>query len=209
MQWIDVTVPIRSGMMVFEGDSPVSVERVSHLAKGDVSNLSKIEFGLHTGTHIDAPVHFIEGGGGIETVPPGALVGPALVVDATMFHTHLTAEDVVALNIPLETERVLFKTRNGPLWEQETFSRDFIALTVEAANELVGRGIRLVGVDYLSVAPFGDPAPTHRALLEAGVVIVEGLDLRPAEPDEYQLVCLPLLIPGSDGGPTRALLGWE
>ncbi|MGE5594593.1 MAG: cyclase family protein, partial [Hyphomicrobiales bacterium] len=107
---------------------------------------------------------------------------------------------------PDATDRLLFRTRNSRLWDEPAFSRDFIGLTVGAAMALLRRGVRLVGIDYLSIAPFGDPAPTHRALLEAGAVILEGLDLRHVDPGLYELVCLPLLIPGSDGAPTRALL---
>jgi arylformamidase len=205
MSWIDISVPIRPGMVVFEGESPVVIERIDSLAGGGICNLSTASLGLHSGTHIDAPVHFIEGGGGIETVDLDACCGPCVVVDAMSCAGHLTARDIDEL-VPRGAERVLFRTSNGSLWERDVFSREYIALTVEAAKELVQRRVRLVGIDYLSVAPFEEAAPVHLALLEAGIVILEGLDLRAVTPGAYELFCLPLLIPGSDGAPARALL---
>lgn len=206
MTWIDISVPIRPGMPIYEGDPAVGLERVTSLAIGDLANVSRLDFGVHTGTHIDAPVHFLDGGGGVESLSPEALIGPAFVADAT----HLTADiDAAALRtvgIPSGVERLLLKTHNSRLWDLDHFSDDFIGLTDDAAREVIARGIRLVGIDYLSIAPRHDPAPTHRALLEAGVVILEGLDLRRVSAGSYELVALPLLIPGSDGGPTRALL---
>lgn len=203
--WIDVSVPIRPGMPIFEGDPVVELVRTASIAGGDICNVSRLDFGVHSGTHIDAPVHFIDGAGGIEAVPLDALVGPALVVDAGSATGALDHDAVRALAIPPGTERVLFR-RNSALWQEPTFQSTFTGLTDDAAAVLVEQGVRLVGIDYLSIAPFGDPTPTHRVLLEAGVVIVEGLDLRAVGPGEYDLVCLPLLIPGSDGGPARAIL---
>lgn len=204
--WIDVSVPIRAGMVVFEGDPDVSIVRAASIADGDVANVSRLDMGAHTGTHIDAPVHFIPGAAGIESVPPDALIGPAFVADARGVTGAIDETALVAMGIPEGTERLLFRTQNSELWDLPAFSRDFIGLTEGAARELVRRGVRLAGIDYLSIAPFGDPAPTHRALLTAGVVILEGLDLRGAGPGAYDLVCLPLLIPGSDGAPARTLL---
>ena len=206
MTWIDVSVPIRPGMVVYEGDPPVCFERTASLANGDLANVSRLDFGVHSGTHIDAPVHFIEGRPGIEGVPLDALIGPAVVVDATALGADIDAWALESLDIPRGAERILFKTANSRLWELDHFSPDFIGLTEDAAQLLVADGVRLVGIDYLSIAPKADPAPTHRALLEAGCVILEGLDLRLVEPGSYDLIALPLLIPGSDGGPTRALL---
>jgi arylformamidase len=109
--------------------------------------------------------------------------------------------------VPEGAERVLFLTANSALWERDSFSKDFVAISPEAAAALAGAGVKLVGIDYLSVGKFGDPGPTHRALLEAGVVIIEGLDLRGVEPGEYHLTCLPLLLEGRDGAPARVVLG--
>ncbi len=205
-RWIDISVPIRPGMIVYEGDPPVEVDRAAQISAGDPSNVSRLNLGAHTGTHIDAPVHFIEGAAGIEAIDPGALVGPATVVDATTLSGDIDVAALRDLDLPDRVERFIFKTANSRLWDRDEFSPDFIGLTEGAARDLVDRGVRLVGIDYLSIAPKADPGPTHVALLQAGVVILEGLDLRSVDPGEYELVCLPLLIPGSDGAPARALL---
>lgn len=203
--WLDATIPIRPGMTVYEGDPPVRLERVASIAAGDLSNLTGAELGLHSGTHIDAPVHFIDGAPGIEAVPLDALIGPALVVDATAIAGEIGADAVRVFPLG-NAERVLFKTTNSRLWDLDRFSPDFVGLSEEAANQLVQWGVRLVGIDYLSIAAYQDAAPTHRALLNLGVVILEGLDLRRVDPGEYEMVCLPLLVPGSDGAPARVLL---
>jgi arylformamidase len=205
-RWIDISVPIRPGMIVYEGDPPVEVDRAAQISAGDPSNVSRLNLGAHTGTHIDAPVHFIEGAAGIEAIDPGALVGPATVVDATTLSGDIDVAALRDLDLPDRVERFIFKTVNSRLWDLDEFSPEFIGLTDGAARDLVARGMRLVGIDYLSIAPKADPGPTHVALLQAGVVILEGLDLRSVDPGEYELVCLPLLIPGSDGAPARALL---
>lgn len=206
MTWQDISVPIRDGMFTFEGDPTVHLERASSMADGAICNISRLDFGVHSGTHIDAPVHFIDRAAGIETVPLDVLVGPAEVIDATAVVGHLDRAAIERLAIPPGTERLLFRTRNVELWGRGRFSTTFVALAADGARALAERGVRLVGADYLSIAPFGDPVDTHVALLGAGVVIVEGLDLRAVEPGPYDLICLPLLIPGSDGGPARAIL---
>ncbi|HEX6031868.1 MAG TPA: cyclase family protein [Tepidiformaceae bacterium] len=206
MTWLDVSVPIRMGMVVYEGDPPVIMERTASMDAGAMCNVSRLDFGVHTGTHVDAPVHFLEGGSGAESVPLDALLGPCFVVDATHLTGDIDARKLGTLNAPLDVERLLFKTPNSALWERSGFSSAFIGLTEDAARALVHRGVRLVGIDYLSIAPRHDPAPTHRALLEAGIVILEGLDLRAVEPGPYELACLPLKIEDSDGAPARALL---
>jgi arylformamidase len=204
---IDVTVPLRPGAVpVYPGDTELTVERMQELAAKGLSNLSRLECSAHCGTHVDAPVHFIDGAGGIETVPLDALVGEAWVVDATAVTGHIDAAAVAALDIPAGAERVLFRTRNSDLWDSPRFSEDFVAVTEDGARALVDRGVRLVGVDYLSVAPYGDPTPTHVVLLGAGVAVVEALDLRRAAPGRYSLVCLPMLLVGCDGAPARAVL---
>jgi arylformamidase len=206
MEWLDVSVPIRPGMVSFPGDPLVATELAISIKAGGVCNVTRLDFGAHSGTHVDAPVHFIDGAPGIEGVPLEALVGPAVVVDATGPESHITPADLDAMGIPKGTARLLFKTSNSALWELPGFSAEFLGLTPEAASALVEGGVRLVGIDYLSIAPFGDPVPTHRALLGAGVAILEGLDLRSVAPGRYDLICLPVLIPGSDGGPARTLL---
>jgi arylformamidase len=203
MKLIDITVGIRSGMIIYEGDPDVRFTAHASMADGDRYNLTRLDLGVHTGTHVDAPVHFIPDGGGVETLPLDAFFGPAWVVDATGHHRDL---DEGMLDIPDGAERVLLQTNNSRLWDLDTFSPDYIGLMPAAAEMLVARGVRLVGIDYLSIAPAADPVPTHLVLLHAGVVILEGLDLRGVAPGSYELRCLPLLIPGSDGAPARAVL---
>jgi arylformamidase len=191
VQIIDVSVPVRPGMITYPGDPEVRLERVSSIAGGDVVNLSRLDLGVHSGTHVDAPLHFVDGGPSVETLPLDVLVGPCVVVEGL---------DPAA--VPPGAERVLFKTPNSRLWEREEFSEEFVALDAEAARALVSCGVRLVGIDYLSI---GDEE-AHRILLGAGVVAVEGLDLREVEPGEYRLVCAPLKLEGAEGAPARVLL---
>lgn len=204
---LDVSVPLQPGLVpLYPGDTELTVERVQALAGGDGVNVSKLGCSVHAGTHVDAPVHFIEGGGGIETVPLDALIGPAWVVDAEHVTRHIDAATLDTLDIPVGRDRVLFRTRNSRLWDDPRFTEDFIAITPDGASALVEQGVRLVGVDYLSVAPYDDPAPTHVVLLGAGVAVVETLDLRAAAPGPYHLTCLPAKLIGCDGAPARAVL---
>ena len=202
MRLIDITVPIRDGMFVYDGDPTVTLTRVKSIEDGQVANISRLDFGVHSGTHVDAPLHFIEGAPGAEALPLEPMLGPAHVVDATSVQGELDAEALARLDVPDGAERLLFKTPNSRLWERSEFSHDFVHLTGSGAQALLDRGVKLVGLDYLSV---GDP-DAHRVLLGAGVVAMEGLDLRDVEPGEYRLVCLPLKIVGSDGAPARAVL---
>ena len=206
MDWLDISVPIHPWMPIFEGDPRVHIERVAAISEGAVCNVSRLDLGAHSGTHIDAPVHFIDGAAGAETTPLDAVIGPAFVVDAADPSGAIDESALERLSIPAGAERLLFKTSNSYLWDEPRFSPEYVAFTEAAARALASRRVRLVGIDYLSVAPFGDPAPVHRALLEAGVVILEGLDLRAVAPGAYELLCLPLRIVGCDGGPARALL---
>jgi arylformamidase len=203
---IDISVPIRPDMPVWSGDPAVVIERVKSMADGAHDNVSRIDFGVHTGTHVDAPVHFIADGAAVDRVPLDALVGPAWVADATSVHRHLDGEALASLAIADGAERVIFKTTNSELWVSERFETEFLGVTEDGARWLVDRGVRLVGIDYLSIAPYGDSVPTHRALLGAGVAILEGTDLRGVEPGAYELICAPLRIVGADGAPARALL---
>jgi arylformamidase len=206
MDWQDISVPIRNGMVTFEGDPPVHLRRASSMDRGAVCNVSRLDFGVHSGTHIDAPVHFIDGAAGIEAVPTDVLVGPALVVDARGVDGPFDRAAIESLGIPAGTERLLLRSRNSDLWNEPTFTGAFAGVTQDGARALIELGVRLVGIDYLSIAPYGDPTPTHFTLLAAAVVIVEGLDLREVAPGAYDLICLPILIPGSDGGPARAIV---
>jgi arylformamidase len=197
MQIFDVSVPIRPGMITYPGDPQVQMERVVSIEHGDVANLTRLDFGVHTGTHVDAPVHFIDGGAGVDALSLELFLGPCEVVDATAVDDEVGPELV-----PSHVERVLFKTRNSELWNRDSFDEGFVRIGLAAAERLVDNGVRLVGVDYLSV---GAPE-THETLLGAGIAAIEGLDLRGIEPGRYSLACLPLRIVDSDGAPARAVL---
>jgi arylformamidase len=205
----DISVPIRDGMAVFAGDPDVRIEKLASLADGDVANVSHVSMSVHTGTHVDAPLHFLEAGAGVEAVDPSATIGPAWVADLTALEDHVGARELESAGIPEGTERLLLRTRNSQLWAREDFSPDYLAITADGAGWIAERGLRLIGIDYLSVSPREDPAPTHRILLEAGVVILEGVDLRGVQAGGYVLHCLPLRLDGRDGAPARALLSPE
>lgn len=203
----DISIPISEATIVWPGNSPVQIEPLSSVEKGDVATVSKLTFISHMGTHLDAPKHFLKGGAGVDTLDLEVLVGWARVVD-TGDADLLTAEVLESLNIPLDTMRVLFKTRNSDLWAKghDHFHEDYVGISEDGAKWLVGRGVRLVGIDYASVAPYTEPTPCHVVLLEAGVIPVENLDLSQVPPGLYQLVCLPLKIKDCDGSPCRAIL---
>lgn len=201
MRIYDVSVPVRPGMVVYEGDPPTLLERVASLSDGDVVNLSRVSFSAHAGTHVDAPLHFLEGAPAVEALPLEVLVGHAHVIDATGVTGAIDAAALEALELPGDVERLVFKTTNSDLWNRGEFVDDFVQIAPDAAEALAAR-VRLVGVDYLSVGP----PETHRALLSAGVVVVEGLDLREIAPGPYHLVSLPLKLVGSDGAPARTVL---
>jgi arylformamidase len=196
MEIIDVSVPIRTGMVTYPGDPEAVLERVESMADGDSANVSRLDLGVHTGTHVDAPVHFLEGEAGVDELSLDVLNGPCEVVATDRL------EEFAVGSVPEGAERVLFKTPNSELWALETFPDEFERFDGAGASALVGRGLKLIGVDYLSV---GDHE-AHRTLLGAGVVVVEGLDLRGVEPGSYELYCLPLRLVGSDGAPARTIL---
>jgi arylformamidase len=202
MEIFDITVPLRDGMFVYRGNPEVHLERTASIAGGASSNLSRLELGVHSGTHVDAPLHFFDDGAGAEAIPVDPLLGPAFVVDAQAVVGALDAQALHSLDLPDGGERLLFKTTNSRLWELDHFTRDFVRLSESGALVLIDRGVRAVGIDYLSI---GD-AEAHRALLGAGIVPIEGLDLRDVSPGPYRLVCLALRIVGSDAAPARALL---
>ena len=187
---------------------PGPTREVAHaIAQGHRSNSSYFRFGSHDGTHVDAPLHFIPDGTPVDQLPLDALVGPAQVIEMPG-PGHVTAAALAAIAWPPGTERALFKTRNSARWDEPAFYEDYAAVAPDAARWLVDRGVRLVGIDYLSIEAY-DPAgaaATHTTLLGAGVVIVEGLDLRAVAPGAYTVMCLPLKFLGADGAPARVLL---
>jgi arylformamidase len=206
---IDVSLTIGPDMLVWPGDPAMEVVPRKQIAAGDPANVSELRMGTHTGTHVDPPNHFVEGAGGIDSLSLDVLVGNATVVDARHLDRPMEIADMEKLSIPESAARVLLRTANSELWRQERveFPAVYACLTPEAAQWVVDRGIKLIGVDFLSVEQKGaEGHPTHHRLLENGVVIVEGLNLGDVEPGEYTLVCLPLRIKDGDGGPARAVL---
>ena len=207
MSIYDISLPISASLVVWPGDPPIRISQPSHLERGDVATVTRLDLSAHTGTHVDAPAHFLRGGAGVDTLDLEVLVGPAQVVHLPEAEA-ITAELLASLDIPPGAERLLFRTRNSKRWVrgETAFFEGFVGINEDGARWLVERGVRLVGVDYLSVGPFANPVPTHNILLRAGVVAVEGLNLSGIEPGVYRLVCLPLRLVGGDGAPARAIL---
>lgn len=204
--WIDVSLPLTASLPTWPGDPSFRLRRVQSISAGDAANVSELSCVVHTGTHVDAPLHFIEGAAAVESLPLDVLMGPCTVVGTDRGVGELLPADLPRLP---DSTRILFRTPSSRRWSQPEagFARDFVAVGEALAAELVGRGTRLVGVDYLSVEAFDSPGhPVHKTLLAAGIVIVEGLDLSAAAPGPYELCCLPLRLVGSDGSPARVLL---
>lgn len=204
----DVTVPIRAAMPVYEGDPGVTIQPWSAFAKGDSSNVSLLKFGAHTGTHVDAPAHFIDGANTIDKLSLEVLIGPARVVRVPDDVLEIDKSFIAACDLEGVT-RLLFHTRNSAFWSSDTFRKDFTYLLPEAAALLIERGIKLVGNDYLSIEKFhSGHHRTHLTLLSHSVVIVEGLNFSEVPAGDYELVCLPLRIAdgAGDGAPARVVL---
>jgi arylformamidase len=210
MRIYDVSVPISAATPTYPGDPGVEIGQWAALGRGDAANVTLLHFGAHTATHVDAPAHFIEGASKVDAMPLDALVGAARVIlipdeVEAITSSHLSAQAIEG------TTRVLFKTRNSAFWSDTSvgFRRDFTYIAPDAARALVEAGVRLVGIDYLSVEKFqSERHETHVLLLSKGVVIVEGLDLREVTAGDYELICLPLKIAGGtgDGAPARTIL---
>ena len=204
--WIDISVPLRSGMVHWPGDPSVQIERRLALDRGEVMNLSAVSMSLHTGTHMDAPLHFLRQGASLDEMPLAATVGRARVIEIrdpeSVKPEHLDGRRI------RRGERILFKTRNSKrCWARAEFCEDFVYISKEAARYLAERRVQTVGIDYISVGGFHrDTVETHQILLEAGIWIIEGLNLAGVRPGRYELVCLPLRVLRSDGAPARAIL---
>jgi arylformamidase len=206
MPFHDITRPITPDMPIYGDEPRPRIERLKERSKGGSSNLTHLSLTAHTGTHLDAPCHFIDGAPGVDSWPLEQLCGPALVVPIAN-EEMVGLRDLERARIPPGTERVLFQTRNGALWDEPTFREDYVYLAPDAARRLVELRVRLVAIDYLSVERFGSKEPrTHLQLLENRVAIVEGVDLRGVEPGLYELFALPIKVAGSDGGPARVIL---
>ncbi len=192
-------------MVVWPGDDPVEITRVKSMSRGDRLNQSQIKMSAHTGTHIDAPLHFIDGARGVDSISPALLVGPVVVLEITSVKK-IGAEAFRNSGIPDGITRVILKTDNVDLIGRDQFVEDYAYLTPEGARYLVNHGIKVLGFDYYSVAEFGKGDEVHRILLSEGTVIIEGLDLRGVPAGVYRLMALPLKLAGCDGAPARVLL---
>lgn len=202
----DISVPIVSGGLVYPGNPEIRIEAASEVSKGASSNLSLVSFGSHTGTHVDAPKHFFDTGGTVDRLPLNALIGPALVLAFTDDVMSVTAAHLQQHSLE-GVERVLLRTRNSGFIRERQFRQDYTFVAPDAAEHLASLGVKLVGVDYLSIEQFhSGHHRTHRTLLERGIVIVEGLDLSDITPGTYAFSCLPLRLEGLDGAPARAVL---
>jgi arylformamidase len=192
---------------VWPGDTPINLARNKEMQQGELYTLSELTSTVHVGSHLDAPMHFVRDGHGVDQIDLGKLIGPCMVVDLPDVDS-IDAHSLDRANIPANVTRLLCRTRNSDYWARgdNTFHTDFVAIDPSGAEWIVQHGIQLVGVDYLSVGAYYNGIPTHEILLNNGVVPVEGLDLSRIEPGEYQLICLPLKLKDCDGAPVRAVL---
>lgn len=205
----DVTVMVSPEMLIWPGDPPVEIRRTSQMAAGDTSNVSQLVLGSHTGTHVDAPAHFIDGATGVEQIPLDAMNGPAFVADARGLTGALSAGELDGLAMPPGTQRLLIRSDNSQIWQSDrpSFPDSYVCLAPDGAQWCVDRGLRAVGVDFLSVEQKGSEGhPTHVTLLRAGIAIIEGLNLSGIESGVYDLICMPLRLQGCDGSPARVAL---
>jgi arylformamidase len=204
----DVSVLVHEGMPIWPGDPKLSMPMDSSIARGGVANVTRIEMGAHTGTHMDAPFHFHANGYTVDKLPLDVLIGPCRVFDLTNLTGHITRVALGKCDLGGVT-RALFKTRNSLRWANDNheFDKGFVAIAADAAKHLVERGVKLVGVDYLSVEAFDSESfPVHDTLLGAGVVIIEGLNLAGVSAGDYELIALPIKLKGADGAPARVVL---
>ena len=200
--WIDVTIPMRPGMTVWPGDPEFHFEPVARIASGSSCNLSLLSLSAHSGTHCDAPWHFVEDGKKLDEVDPSVFFGRALLIDLRGVES-IHAADLPAAPLP---PRILFRTRNSDVPANAPFDTGFVAIEADAAARIVADGVRMVGVDALSVAPYKRSEETHRVLLGAGVFVVEGLRLERFEAGAHECIVLPMHITGADGAPCRAFM---
>jgi arylformamidase len=208
MKIFDISLTISPSMPVWRGDPSIELEQIESMDQGAHANVSHLSAGVHIGTHVDAPHHFMNDGRTIEQLRLDVLTGPCYVVQLPDGVEAITAEALGGMSLPADVKRILFGTSNSRFWSRgETeFQEDFVAVSEDGAQWLVDQGLQLVGVDYLSVAPYRDSVPTHRVLLQAGVIVVEGLDLSAVPRGFYDLYCLPLKLLGAEGAPARAIL---
>ncbi|MFC2035056.1 cyclase family protein [Chloroflexota bacterium] len=204
--WIDISIPLRDAMVHWPGDSPISIKRVKDIDQGDAANLSVISMGVHSGTHVDAPIHFVKKGKDVDNIPLDTLVGSTRVIEIR--DPESIKPEELTRHCIRGGERILFKTENSShVWQNDEFAEDFIFISDAAADFLVDLGVTLIGVDYLSVGSFKyGGSYVHKTLLSSGICIIEGLNLSNVTPGNYDLICLPLRIIGGDGAPARAII---
>jgi arylformamidase len=204
--WIDISVLLHTGMAHWPDNPPVQVEYMLHMSRGDICTVSSLSMGSHSGTHMDGPFHFLPEGQGLHEMPLDAAIGRARVIGIR--DPESIKPDELRPHAIQQGERLLFKTLNSSrCWKTDTFVEDFVYISQEAARYLASVGVQTVGIDYLSVGGYTkDGVETHRALLEAGIWIIEGLDLLQIQPGTYELICLPLKVAESDGAPARAII---
>ncbi len=203
----DVSVPINQNMVIWPGDPSVKIERVIKIEEGESSNITYLNIGLHTGTHIDAPYHFIENGAKIDDIPLDTLIGPVQVIEVPDKYSAVNAEFLMESDLSNQYQRILFKTNNSKSLDVNSdFNKNFVAIDYSAAEYLVNIGCKLVGIDYLSIAPYDDIVRVHQLLLGAGIVLLEGLNLEQVSAGIYQLYCLPLKLTGVEAALTRVIL---
>lgn len=205
MRLIDISVPLDSSLPTYPGNARFAIEPVKRIAEGGSSNLSTLHLSAHSGTHVDAPRHFFDEASGPEALPLEMLIGRTRVIEIAS-RKAIDSPTLAALDLR-DDVRILFKTQNSKLWGSPEFHSDYIGMTESGAKHLVEHGIKVVGVDYLSVEEFRKPgAPAHHVLLGGGTIVIEGLNLRDVEPGVYEMYCLPLRIVGADGAPARVVL---
>ena len=205
MAYHDISLNLSTETVRWVVAAPLELHERRRISRGDDVNASALTMSVHAGTHLDAPLHFLPDGASIDALPLERFIGPALVHAVDAADRHITEAHVKAM--PLDgAKRVLFKTRNSQLLKKRDYDPNFVAFSVEAARALVARGVELVGLDYLSVAHADEQVPVHRAFLDHGVILLEGVDLSEITPGRYKLICFPLRLRGLDGAPCRAVL---
>ncbi len=204
-KYYDISVPISPQLPVWPDTQPIEFQRTLDLDQGDIANDTTISMSVHTGTHVDASLHFVSSGRSVDELPLDTLIGVVTVVDVGEIEV-ITADFLESLELPNNLKRILFKTKNSRLWNSSTFQTNFVALSFDAAEWLVNQGIILVGIDYLSIQRFYDGPETHIVFLQSDVVIIEGLNLIDVPAGNYELICLPIKLKGLEGAPSRAIL---
>ena len=204
---LDISVPLKSDMPIWPGSVGIRLTRIKTLEAGDPANNSRLDCDVHTGTHVDAPRHFLKDGSTVDELLLDNLIGPATVAYLPGVRT-VTPVELADLRLSLGVKRLLLRTSNSELWSARVteFRRDYVALNAGAARWVVDQGISLIGVDYLSVQCYEDSPLTHQILLQAGVIILEGLNLAGVKPGSYELICLPIRLVGAEAAPARAVL---